>query len=77
MHVLVDNQCMFIETQHYAALNRHGLGLPPRSPEYLLIHSNPSHLVILRLPTLSFLAQSQIKVLINFPTSIPSIEPPS
>jgi hypothetical protein len=33
--------------------------------------------VILHLPTLSFLAQSQIKVLINFPTSIPSIEPPS
>jgi hypothetical protein len=33
--------------------------------------------VILHLPTLSFLAQSQIKVLNNFPTSNQNIEPPS
>jgi hypothetical protein len=43
------------------------LSQPPRSPEYLLIHSHPSHPVILHLLTLSFLTQSQIKVLINFP----------
>jgi hypothetical protein len=39
-------------------LNQHRLGLPPRSPEYLLIHSHPSHLVILHLQSLSFLDQS-------------------
>jgi hypothetical protein len=43
-------------------LNRHGQGLPPWSPEYLLIHSHPSHPVILCLLTHSFLAQSQNKI---------------
>jgi hypothetical protein len=61
-------QCLFHRAQHDAVLNQPGQGLPPRSPEYLLIHSHLSHLVILHLPTLSFLAQSQIKELINFPT---------
>jgi hypothetical protein len=36
-----------------AVLSRHRQGLPPRSPEYFLIHSQPSHLVILHLQSLS------------------------
>jgi hypothetical protein len=66
---LVHNQCLFHKAQHNAVLNRHRRVLPPRSPDYLLIHSHPFHLVIRHLPTLSFLAQSQIKVLINFITN--------
>jgi hypothetical protein len=41
--------------QHDAVLNQLGRGLPPRSPEYFLIHSHPFHLVILHLPTHNFL----------------------
>jgi hypothetical protein len=52
--------------QHNAVLNRPRRGLALRGPEYLLIHSYPSHPVILHLQSFSFLAQSQIKVLINF-----------
>jgi hypothetical protein len=59
---------LLIETQHDAVLNQHRRGLPPRSSEYLLIHSHPSHTLILHLQTFSFLTQSQIKELINFPT---------
>jgi hypothetical protein len=77
MHVLVHNQYLLIETQHDVVLNRHGRGIPAWSLKYLLIHSHPSHPLILHLPTLSFLLQSQIKELINFLTPIQSIEPPS
>jgi hypothetical protein len=65
-HVLVRNQNLLIETHHDAVLNRHRQGLPPRSPKYLIIHSQSSYPVILNLQSHSFLVQSQIKVLINF-----------
>jgi hypothetical protein len=58
-------QCLFHVAQHDVVLNQHRRGLPPRSFEYLLIHSHPSHPVILNLSTLSFLTQPQINVLIN------------
>jgi hypothetical protein len=40
-------QCLFHRAQHDVVLNQHRRGLPPRSLEYLLIHSQPSHPVIL------------------------------
>jgi hypothetical protein len=43
------SQCLFYRVQQDAALNRPRQGLPPRSPEYLLIHPHPSHPVILHL----------------------------
>jgi hypothetical protein len=77
MHAPAHNLYLLIETQHGVVLNRHGQGILARSLKYLLIHSHPSHPLILHLPILSFLAQSQIKELINFLRSIQSIEPPS
>jgi hypothetical protein len=58
-------------------LSRHWRGLPPRSSESNIKPLSLFPSTILHLLTLSFLTQSQIKVLINFPKSIRSIEPPS
>jgi hypothetical protein len=47
-------QCLFHRVQHDVVLNRHRRGLLPRSLGYLLIHSPPSHSVILHLQFFSF-----------------------
>jgi hypothetical protein len=50
-------------------LNRHRRGLPLKSSESDITPLSPFPSSILHLPTLSFLAQSQIKVLIKFITN--------